>query len=386
MTDDILFTFGIEEEFFLVDSETRDVLLDPDPGILAQCEREKGPHGVAQELLQGQIETATRVCATVSGLRQALTETRNMVVRAAEAHGAYAMAAATHPFADWRSQVVTPLPRYVEFEEEMGDIALRSFANGMHIHASFGDPDQRIRVMTAFRRYLPYFIALSASSPFFGGRQTGYRSYRPSLFGAWPRTSIPPSFVSRTEFDALVDMYRQAQVIEDSSQIWFTIRPSHAYPTIELRACDVCTDMNDAVALAALYACTLRRLARLDAEDVLRPLPPTELIAENCWMAQRYGTKSMLCDLRYGGTVYFWRGLDSLVEAVMEDARALGCEEELRQVANICHKGSSAERQLAMFRKALRGGADEREALLAVTNMLIAETLPAPRRALEAAE
>ena len=258
------FTFGIEEEFFLVDPETRDIIADPDPGIMERCERESGPHTVVPELLRSQVETNTRVCSSIADLRTALAETRRLVVEAAEAYGARAMAASTHPFAAWREQQVTPKARYQEAEIALQEAVRRFLVGGMHIHAGFGDPDSRLRVMTAIRRHLPLFIALSASSPFNAGSHTGFKSYRPVIIGALPRTGLPRPFASQAEFDGLVTEYRRIGAIEDSSELRMDIRPSHAYPTIEIRSCDICPRMDESMALAALYASLLRRLLRQD--------------------------------------------------------------------------------------------------------------------------
>jgi len=264
------FTFGIEEEFFLVDPETRDIIADPDPGIMERCERESGPHTVVPELLRSQVETNTRVCSSIADLRTALAETRRLVVEAAEAYGARAMAASTHPFAAWREQQVTPKARYQEAEIALQEAVRRFLVGGMHIHAGFGDPDSRLRVMTAIRRHLPLFIALSASSPFNDGGFTGFKSYRPIVIGALPRTGLPGPFRSQAEFDGLVEEYRRIGAIRDSSELRTDIRPSHAYPTIEIRSCDICPRMDESMALAALYASLLRRLLRQDEGEGLR--------------------------------------------------------------------------------------------------------------------
>ena len=149
------FTFGVEEEFFLVDPESRDLLVDPDPGIFAACEETCGPHKVVRELLRTQVETNTRICDSVADVRTALRETRRVVVEAAEKHGAAVMAASTHPFAAWRAQAITPKDRYERFALAFQEAVRRFLIGGMHIHAGFGSPDSRIRVMTAIRRYLP---------------------------------------------------------------------------------------------------------------------------------------------------------------------------------------------------------------------------------------
>ena len=375
MTDaGLTFTFGIEEEFFLVDPETRGLIADPDPGIMARCERESGPHRVAHELLRSQIETNTRVCASIAELRTALAETRRLVVEAAEAHGARAMAASTHPFAAWREQQVTPKARYREAEIEMQEALRRFLVGGMHIHAGFGGPDSRIRAMTAIRRHLPAFIALSASSPFNAGGFTGFKSYRPVIIGALPRTGLPRPFRSQAEFDGLAEAYRRIGAIRNSSEMRMDIRPSHAYPTIELRSCDICPRMDEAMALAALYAALLRRLLRQDREEGLPPEPPTEIIAENCWLAQRYGTLAFIGDTERGGRVDIADYVEALVADVAGDARALGCEDDLRRIAAILYDGPSADRQLERYHVCRLDGADHGEALHAVVDQVLEET------------
>ena len=368
------FTLGIEEEFFLVDPGTRDIVADPDPAIMERCERESGPHKVVPEFLRSQIETNTRVCDSVGDLRTALAETRRLVVEAAEACGARAMAASTHPFAAWREQRVTPKDRYRQAEIALQEAVRRFLVGGMHIHAGFGDPDSRIRVMTAIRRHMPLFIALSASSPFNAGGNTGFKSYRPIIIGALPRTGLPRPFASQAEFDGLVEEYRRIGAIEDSSELRLDIRPSHAYPTIELRTCDICPRMDDSMALAAFYASILRWLLRRDAAEGLPPEPPTEIIAENCWLARRYGTLAFIGDVERGGRIDIADCVEALVEEIAEDARALDCEEELRRIGAILHDGSSADRQLERYSLCRLDGADHSEALRTVVDQVLEET------------
>ena len=371
---DPVFTFGIEEEFFLVDAETRDIIADPDPAIMERCRREAGPHKVVPELLRSQIETNTRVCHSIADLRAALGETRRLVVESAEACGARAFAASTHPFAAWRAQQITPKDRYRNAVVALQEVARRFLVGGMHIHAGFGDPDSRLRVMTALRRHLPLFVALSASSPFNGGGFTGFRSYRPSIIGALPRTGVPRPFASQAEFDGLVDEYRRVGTISDSSEMWTDIRPSHAYPTIEIRSCDICPRMDDAMALAALYASTLRMLLRRDRAEGLPPEPETELIVQNCWLAQRYGTLAFIGDVERGGRIDIADCVEALANEAAEDARALGCEAELGRIPGIVKEGASADRQIERYETGRLDGADEREALCAVVDLVLEET------------
>ena len=371
---DPVVTLGVEEEFFLVDPETRDLLSDPDPRIFEACERERGPHNLAPEFFRSQIETGTKVCRSVAEARAALRETRRLVVAAAAEYGAAVMAASTHPFAAWRAQLVTPRQRYQRFAVTFQESLRRLVVGGMHVHAGFGDADSRIRVMTALRRHLPLLHALSASSPFSNGGETGFKSYRLAIMGALPRTSLPAPLSSRADFDRLVGTFQRLKFIESASELWWDVRPSHAFPTVEMRICDVCPRIDDAVSIAALYACLVRRLLRLDRAGRLPPEPPTEIIAENRWLASRYGVLAFFGDEEGAGRVDIEERAAALVELLADDARVLGCETELRHVLDVIRDGAGADRQIDHFRlRRLEGDTDD-EALRSVVDLAIAET------------
>ena len=372
---DLAITLGVEEELFLVDPGTRDLLADPDPGIFEACERTAGPHKVVREVMRTQIEANTKVCDSVSELRAALHETRGIVVAAAEQYGAAPMAASTHPFASWREQAITPKERYkrfaVTFQEEVRNFVV----SGMHIHAGFGDADTRVRVMTALRRYLPLLHALSTSSPFNEGHETGFKSYRLSLIGGLPRTGVPGPLGSWEAYDQLLSGYQRMKFINDGSELWWDIRPSHSYPTIELRICDVCPRVEDAMSIVALYASLIRWLWRLDREGRLPAEPLTELIAEDRWIAQRYGVFAFFGAMNSGtGRVDIADYLSEMVEELAADARALGCEAELRRAPAIVMNGTAADRQLDLYRLRRLEGDSEAEALRQVVDMVVAET------------
>ena len=371
---DVDITFGIEEEFFLVDPDSRDMIADPDPGIFDWCEKNRGPHGFVHEFLRSQIETNTRVCESVADLRAALKETRRVVTEAAARHGAAVMAASTHPFAAWESQMSTPKERYERMANTLQESARRLLVGGMHIHAGFGDADSRIRVMTAMRRYLPLLHAVSTSSPFNAGRETGFKSYRLSIIGALPRTGLPGPLWSRAEFDQLVADYQRMKLIGDGTELWWDIRPSVRFPTIELRICDLCPRIDDAMCIAALYASLIRRLSRIDREGALPAEPPTEIINENRWLAQRYGVLAFLGDTSEGGRKDIEDSAAELVEELADDARALGCEQELRRTLTIIRQGTGADRQIDLFRLRRVEGDTDHQALRAVVDLVIEET------------
>ena len=374
MSDPVI-TLGIEEEFFLVDPETRDLLADPDTGIFADCEEAARPHRVVREALRAQIETNTKVCGSVAELSEALKETRRVVIATAERYGAAIMASSTHPFASWATTDITPKERYRTISAMLQGLLNRLLIGGMHIHAGFGDADERIQVMTAMRRYLPLLHAMSASSPFSDGHETGFRSWRLALFSGLPRVGIPAPLWSARAYEDLLDEYRNMGFIRDGSELWWDIRPSHAYPTIEMRICDVCTRIEDAVTIAALYASLVRRLLRQAREGTLPDEPLTEIIAENRWIAQRYGVLAFFGDIEASrGRLDIADAVRALIDDLADDARALGCEDELRRATTIIDKGNSADRQVDLWRLCQVDGMDQRDAFRVVVDHVIRET------------
>ena len=371
---DLSITLGVEEEFFLVDPATRDMLADPDAAIFDYCRENAGPHKAVPEMLRSQIETNTRVCESVADLRMAMQETRRLVVEASAGQGAAVIASSTHPFAVWQAQMTTPRKRYEDFEMTYQEAVRRYLVGGMHVHAGFGDPDARIRVMTALRRYLPILLALSTSSPFNQGNNTGYKSYRQCLIGVLPRTSLPGPLYSAAEYESLLDNYRSMHFISDGSELWWDIRPSQHYPTVELRICDLCTLVDDALCIVALYACLIRMLLRQYHAGRLPAEPLTEIIAENRWLAQRYGVLAFLGNTEDGGRTDIADLVTQLVESLSEDAQALDCEQELRHALTIVANGSGADRQTDHYRLRLLEGDSNEEALVSVVDQVLAET------------
>ena len=307
-------------------------------------------------------------------VRAALLATRRNVTQAAEAYGAAVMAASTHPFAEWRAQATTPRERYERFTTTYQESVRRFLIGGMHVHAGFGDPDERIRVMTAMRRYLP--LLPRALHQLAVQRGSGHRLQvlPPEPGGNLPRTSLPGPLGSRAEYDRLVADYQRMDFITDGSELWWDIRPSQAHPTIEMRICDVCTRIDDAMCIVAVYASLIRRLLRQHRDGALPPEPPTEIIAENRWLAQRYGVLAQLGDERGGGRKDIGDFTDELVEDLTEDARALGCEAELRHALTIIREGTGADRQLDLYRLRRLEGDTREEALRRVVDLVLSET------------
>ncbi|MDE0096222.1 MAG: YbdK family carboxylate-amine ligase, partial [Gammaproteobacteria bacterium] len=289
------------------------------------------------------------------------------------------IASSTHPWARWQDQKVTEKDRYRRAEILMQDSVRQFFIGGMHIHAGFGDDDRRIEVMHALRGYLAVFLVLSCSSPFHGGRLTGLKSYRQMAITALPRTGTPPAMRTRNDYDTVLERYLAIEAIEDGSELRWDIRPSASYPTIELRICDICPRIEDAVSIAALYACLIRHLdARLESGERLESIPP-ESIEEGRWLAQRYGTFAFLPHWKgAGGRIDVEDLVIELVDMLRDDADALGCEAALARIPSIISEGNSADRQEDVYRQAILDGANNREALQKVVDLVIAETEPGP--------
>lgn len=367
-------TLGIEEELMIVDAATLDVISDPDPVIFEQARERAAPHRVVNEFLRSQIETNSKVCASVAEIGQSLRETREAVIGAARAHGARVIASSTHPWARWETQQVTEKPRYRSSAATFQDAVRQFFIGGMHIHAGFGDADLRIAVMDALLPHLPFMLALSASSPFHAGRLTGLKSYRQTAIATLPRTGLTPVMRSEAEFEKVVATYREIGAIADASELRWDIRPSAAYPTIELRICDICPRIDDAVAIAALYTCLIHEIAQ-DLQAGKAPAsPPREIIEESRWLAQRYGTFAFLPTHGVREAPSVAEIATELVSRLSPHARALGCEDALGHVMAIGEQGSSAERQEDCYREARLDGASEAEALRAVVDQIIADT------------
>ncbi|MYH90509.1 MAG: YbdK family carboxylate-amine ligase [Gammaproteobacteria bacterium] len=372
-------TLGIEEELMIVDPGSRDVVPEPDGQVLVQASEQAGENKVVSEFLRSQVETNSRVCASIAEVEQSLRETRRCVIDAARAHGARIIASSTHPWARWQDQKVTEKDRYRRAEILMQDSVRQFFIGGMHIHAGFGDDDRRIEVMHALRGYLAVFLVLSCSSPFHGGRLTGLKSYRQMAITALPRTGTPPAMRTRNDYDTVLERYLAIEAIEDGSELRWDIRPSASYPTIELRICDICPRIEDAVSIAALYACLIRHLdARLESGERLESIPP-ESIEEGRWLAQRYGTFAFLPHWKgAGGRIDVEDLVIELVDMLRDDADALGCETALARIPSIISEGNSADRQEDVYRQAILDGANNREALQKVVDLVIAETEPGP--------
>jgi carboxylate-amine ligase len=368
------FTLGIEEEYLLVDRETRDLIKDAPPTMMSECEKLLEEQ-VKPEFLQSQIEIGTRVCSDLSQARTELAHLRRCVAEVAGRHGLAIIAASTHPFAMWEAQKHTAKERYEVLARDLQAVAQRLLISGMHVHVGIEDNDLRIDLMGQASYILPHLLVLSTSSPFWQGMNTGLKSYRLAVWRELPRSGLPPRFDSFAEFQRHLDVLVKAGVIEDGTKVWWDIRPSVRFPTLEMRITDICTRLEDAISIAALYRCWLRMLYRLRLANQRWRAYSNFLIDENRWRAQRYGFEEGLIDFGKGEIVAYGDLLEELLGLVAEDAEYFGCVSEAQHARRILERGTSAHRQISTYEGAKAQGASHEDALRAVVDMLVAETL-----------
>jgi carboxylate-amine ligase len=366
-------TLGIEEEFLLVDVATRAVVSEPPPELfVALHERTNGR--AFPEFLRSQVEVATPICHSVAEARAALVELRRVLVEESARYGLAPIAAGTHPFSLSSKQQRTDKERYVALLEEMQGVARRMMICGLHVHVGIDDDELRIDLMNQARYFLPHLLALSCSSPFWEGERTGLMAFRLMIFNGIPRTGLPETFASWSEYRRHTDTLVRTGVIADTSRIWWDLRPSSRYPTLETRIMDSCTLLDDSVALAALNLCLMRRLWRLRCDNQQWRSYPALLIGENRWRAMRYSFDAGLLDLGRQRVVPFGELIEEIIELVREDAVALDCVDSIQHIRTIAERGTSAHVQLQVYEAALRDGASEHEALVAVVDWLMQET------------
>lgn len=367
------FTLGVEEEYLLVDKETRSLVIDPPDSLMAEAEAKCGSQ-VTSELLRSQIEIGTKVCRNVQEAHEDLARLRRNIIEVANNHGLAPIAASTHPFSSWKEQKHTSKDRYDQLTHEMQGAARRLVICGMHVHVGIDNDELRIDLMNQMSYFLPHLLALSCSSPFWLGQDTGLKSYRLTIFDALPRTGVPERFASWAEYERHVAILTDAGLIDDSTRIWWDLRPSGRYPTLETRIMDVCTRLDDTIALTALLVCIMRMLYRLRTRNQRWRLYTPMLIRENRWRAMRYSFDEGLIDLAKGEVVPFEQLISELCSLISEDAKALGCEREIKGIHDILSRGTSAHRQLRDYELERAAGASVEDSLKSVVDTLIADT------------
>ena len=357
-------TIGIEEEYQIIDPDTRELrsyiteILDHEHLILGE---------IKPELHQSIVEVGTTVCNTPSQTRNELRRLRGMVMDLADRKNLKVVAAGTHPFSSWMTQEITPLERYLGVKQDMADLAQQLLIFGTHVHIGIEDREFMIDAMNVARYFIPHILCLTASSPFWMGRNTGLKSYRSVIFRNFPRTGIPRVMRDWADFQYLQENLVKTRCIPDGSKIYWDLRPHHAYPTLEFRFLDVCTRVEEAVCVAAILQAIVAKVYKLRRDNMTFRVYPGDLIEENKWRAVRYGLQGQLIDMgkqeELPARSLIREILEWFVDDVVDD---LGSRAEVEYAFRILDEGSSADRQLAVFERT--------GSLQAVVDHLIAET------------
>lgn len=343
------FTLGVEEEYQIVDPESRELrsyisrLLEDGKSVL----RER----VRAELHQSVVEVGTTVCKDVDAVKGELVEMRAELDRIARRGGMRIVAASTHPFSDWKLQEITDQDRYQNIVNDMQDVARANLIFGMHVHVGIKDKETAVALTNQVRYFLPHLLALTTSSPFWMGRRTGLMSTRTQIFKRFPRTGIPDEFESSQQFKNHVDLLVKTGCIDDAKRIWWDVRPHHLYDTVEVRICDMPTNMEDTVAVVALIQALMGKLYLMYRRNTAWRSYTRSLIEENKWRALRFGSGAKMIDFGRREERPFVELIDELVDFVSEATAIFGTETQLEHIRTIARNGTSAHRQIEVFEK-----------------------------------
>lgn len=358
-------TIGIEEEYQIIDPETRELrsyitqMLEDGQLILAEQ--------IKPELHQSMVEIGSTVCQTPAELRTELLRLRAAIMGLAAKQGLKIVAAGTHPFSSWMTQEITPLERYLGVHKDMQQLAQQLLIFGTHVHVGIEDREFLVDAMNVARYFLPHLLCLSTSSPFWMGRDTGLKSYRSIVFRNFPRTGIPRAFNSWADLTYLVETLTVTNSIPDGTKLWWDLRPNWRYPTLEFRICDVCTRVDEAICVAAILQAIVAKLWKLRRDNITFRVYPAELIEENKWRAVRYGLDGKLIDFGKQEEVPTRELIRELIEWFLDDVLdELGTRKEVEYAYRILEEGTSADRQLAIY--------NETGDVKAVVDLLIRET------------
>jgi carboxylate-amine ligase len=369
------FTVGIEEEFQIVDPQTRD-LRSSVTQILAEGSQVLKEQ-LKQEMFQAMVEVGTEICDDVEQARTEVIHLRRTVAELAESAGGRLVASGTHPFGNWQNMDITDDERYASLTEQLQEIARSIAVYGLHVHVGVEDRDHSIELMNEARYFLPHILALSVNSPFWQGRNTGIKSYRSVIWGRMPRSGIPDSFRSWDDYRAFVDMLIATHSIDEPKKIWWDIRPHPKFNTLEFRVCDMPTRVEETVAMAALFQAVVAKLSKLRSGNLGFRIYQRSLIAENRWRAMRFGIDGQLIDFGKQCEVPMRKLGEELLEFVDDVVDDLGSRAAMETVQHILRHGTGADRQLAVY--------EQTNDLRAVVDFLADETMRGVRPAAAAA-
>lgn len=344
------FTIGVEEEYQTIDPVTRDLRSHIHSEIIAKGKL-RMEERIKAEMHQSVVEVGTGVCKNIKDARKEVAELRREMIALAQENGLLLAAGATHPFADWRAQEIYPDERYRRVVEDMQLVARANLIFGLHVHVGIEDRETTIHLMNSMRYFLPHLLALSTNSPFWLGMNTGLKSYRCKVFDKFPRTNIPDTFSSWSEFENFVNLLIRTNCIDNAKKIWWDIRPHPFFNTLEVRICDIPLRLDETIALAALIQATLAKLYRLHSRNQSFRQYGRSLIMENKWRAARYGIRGKLIDFGKEQEVPVPDLVEEYLEFVDDVLDELDSREEVECVQTIMQRGTGADRQLEVFEK-----------------------------------
>lgn len=372
------FTLGMEEEYWLVNNETNDLVKNTPSQFLKQIKEVLGDTAT-HEFLRSQIEVGTKPYDDLNAIYSELKAFRLKISEVANKHNMSLVASSSHPFADYRKQKHTPKKRYSQLAADFQEITKRLLICGMHIHIGIPDNELKIDLMNQFSYFLPHILPLTTSSPFWEGRDTGLLSYRLTVFDALPRTGLPEDFISWGEYQRFLTLLQKTNAIEDGTKIWWDLRANANWPTLEVRISDICTNLRDAIAVAALARCLIRMLYRLRVDNRKWRVYPKSLINENRWRAQRYSllkdNELKLIDCGISKAVNYKTLVDEIMDIISKDIKFFGYQEFMAHIYIILKRGTSADRQRLIYDKAIKKGETKEKALYNVVEWLKKETL-----------
>ncbi|HLH02376.1 MAG TPA: carboxylate-amine ligase [Bryobacteraceae bacterium] len=344
------FTLGIEEEYQVIDPDTRDLRSHIESQIIAQG-KTLLKEAVKAEMHQSVVEVGTGICQNIKDAGHELKSLRAHIVELARKNRFCLAAAGTHPFADWRKQDIYPDERYQIIVEDLKMVARANLIFGLHVHVGIEDQETAIHLMNAARYFLPHILALSSNSPFWLGMDTGLRSYRCKVFDKFPRTNIPDTFASYGEYDRFVKLLIKTHCIDNAKKIWWDIRPHPHFPTLEVRICDVPMRADETIAITALIQATMLKLWKLHSKNQSFRLYPRALIMENKWRAARYGIDGKMIDFGQETEVPVRDLILEYLELIDDVVDELGSREEINYIHRILEEGTGADRQLRIFQE-----------------------------------
>lgn len=364
MAEGHIFTLGVEEEFQIIDAKTRDLVSHVSKII--EGGKATLNESLKHEMHESVVEMETGICNNINEVREELTSLRKRLVKVARENGLRVAGGGTHPFSDWQKNNITPKVRYDKIVSDMGDVARGNLIFGLHVHVGIPDREEGIRIQNVMRYFLPHIYALSTNSPFWIGRNTGFKSFRQEIFAKFPRTGIPSYFNSVAEFDAYVNLLVKTGTMDNAKKIWWDLRVHPFYPTIEFRICDMPMTIDETVCLAAIMQSLVAKIYKMHQQNTSFRSYRRLLLTENKWRASKAGIDANLIDFGKEKEVPFRDLLEELLHFIDDVVDELNCRKEVEYAREIMKMGTGADRQLAVYHKT--------KSLKKVVDYMISET------------